>query len=250
MNLADALNSNTEGMPPNGTSGHESDWLSFCSLEVPTGSLWAGDPNIVNRDDGCVVKVPAGTYVLEAKVMDFAGHKKISRVRAILSGTLEPRLGKEIGEAGTDSALIGLCDIGALETAVSRDHEKFQQAIKDHPGAYFGIIRINIHGQVEIPFVSSGLGDGTGPVAELKANRRRIGIELEFIAADHVVEFGEPDHTYDRMQNLVNARACLYCKGTGQCYCLRSGAVSPEGCVRCNGSGSCRSSQGSGKLGW
>ena len=37
------------------------EWLPFCTFEVKTGSLWAGDPYVPNAEDGCVAQVPPGT---------------------------------------------------------------------------------------------------------------------------------------------------------------------------------------------
>ena len=39
---------------------------------------------------------------------------------------------------------------------------------------------------------------------------------------------------------------CQACRGTGQCFCLRKGAVSAAGCPRCRGSGRCSHCHGSG----
>ena len=43
MKLADFLKRNIRGDPPAGTVGVESDWLDVGTLQVTTGSLWAGE---------------------------------------------------------------------------------------------------------------------------------------------------------------------------------------------------------------
>jgi hypothetical protein len=43
---------------------------------------------------------------------------------------------------------------------------------------------------------------------------------------------------------------CSVCRGSGTCYCIRSGSVTPESCVRCNGSGKCHVCGGKGGQGW
>jgi hypothetical protein len=90
MNLANYLDKNRHDDPPKGTVGVESDWLPFCAIEVATGSLWAGDPSTANAEAGFVFQVPSGTYLLEARVMDFAGRKRISRLRVYLQGARAP----------------------------------------------------------------------------------------------------------------------------------------------------------------
>jgi hypothetical protein len=62
MNLKDYLSK--KGKAP---KGNVEDWLAFCTLDVTTGSLWAGDPHLVNADDRCVTKVPRGRYVVEGR---------------------------------------------------------------------------------------------------------------------------------------------------------------------------------------
>src|SRR5262245_49451770 len=78
VRLADVLQKNNRGDQPAGTVAVESDWLEVGTLEVTTGSLWAGDPCVCNGEDGCVVKVPRGKYLVLAKSMDFAGRKRVS----------------------------------------------------------------------------------------------------------------------------------------------------------------------------
>jgi tetratricopeptide (TPR) repeat protein len=39
---------------------------------------------------------------------------------------------------------------------------------------------------------------------------------------------------------------CSYCKGSGDCYCKRTGTVPSDHCPRCNGSGTCHVCQGTG----
>jgi hypothetical protein len=92
MRLSDYLEKNEPGDPPAGTIGAESDWLEVGTLEVTTGSLWAGDPYLCTPDDGCVVKVPPGTYIVEAKGMDFDGRRRVSRMRAYLEDSTDPAL--------------------------------------------------------------------------------------------------------------------------------------------------------------
>ena len=61
MKLSDYLSKKAKPSDPKAKG-----WLMLCTLDVPTGSLWAGDPHLANADDGCVVKVTPGRYVVEA----------------------------------------------------------------------------------------------------------------------------------------------------------------------------------------
>jgi len=183
MKLADFLKKNKHNFPPDGTIGVESDWLDTGeSLDVTTGSLWAGDPYICNAEDGCVVKVPAGVYVLQAKCMDFAGRKCVSRVRVVLKETSEPVVGKRVGETQTDIGSMAVCDIVALDEAIDDDNDQFQELIiKKLTFKDCGVVRFKMKKPIALPYISTGFGDGVAPVFALRTKRRVVGMELEFL---------------------------------------------------------------------
>ena len=79
------------------SDGKTNDWLFFSKTDVMSGKLWAGDPNLPNADDGCVVEVPRGTYVVEGIGMDFHGDRVVSRLRVRLESAANPTLGDEAG---------------------------------------------------------------------------------------------------------------------------------------------------------
>jgi len=246
VNLTDYLKQNKRGDPPPGTVGVEfPDWLDVAGLRVTTGSLWAGDPYVCNAEDGCVVKVPKGDYAVQAKAMDFAGRKRVSRLRVVLQTAENPALGDEVGEAGTDTARIAVCDIGALDAAVGSDDDQFQELVTAHDYKECGVVKFRLTRPVEMPYVSSGFGDGSGPVFELTAGRRRVGVELEFLRPGYVFE--DPDDEQDTFVGPPEEIECANCGGSGKCYCLRKGAGTAANCVRCGGSGKCRVCGGRGK---
>ena len=194
MNLRDYLSKNKQSDPPTGTVGVESDWMNAGEVEVTTGSLWAGDPFVCNAKDGCVAKVPAGTYALEAKAMDFAGRKRVSRLRAYRRGSEELVLGKQIGQTLTDTGMIALCDIVALDEAIGGDYDRFNDLITQRDYQDCGIIRFEMKKPFVIPYVSTAFGDCDALVFELKSGRRRIGMELEFLPPGYVfTDFEEED---------------------------------------------------------
>jgi hypothetical protein len=184
MKLADYLKKGRRDFPPRGTVGVETDWLDVgASVEVTTGALWAGDPYVCNAEDGCVVKVPAGTYVLQAKGMEFAGRRRVSRLRVVREGVDNAAPGKRVGETLTDVGLMAVCDIGALDEAVGGDYDAFQEGITAHDFKDWGVVRFTVKKPITIAYVASGFGDCDAPVWELRAKGRRgrVGMELEFI---------------------------------------------------------------------
>src|SRR3954469_13286283 len=103
--------------PGVGVVGVESEWMDVGPLEVSAGSLWAGDPHLMDDERAPVIKVPKGTYRVQVKGMDFKGHRRTARVRAF-GGAGDPSPGKRRGQTATDSAWVGLCDYAAYRKAV------------------------------------------------------------------------------------------------------------------------------------
>jgi hypothetical protein len=103
----------------------------------------------------------------------------------------DPKLGKEIGETGTDSAMIGVCDIGALDAALAQDSpDAVDEAIHAQVKKGFGIVKVTGRPGAVMPCVPTG-SDGSGPVYVLMAGGRRIGFQLAFIDEDGIA--GEPE---------------------------------------------------------
>ena len=174
MNLKDYL-------AGKGKEAKTEDWLEFCTLDVKSGSLWAGDPHLANSEDGCVVEVPPGKYVVEGIGMPLMGGRVVSRLRVRLQSEDHPELGEEVGEAGTDSALIGVCDIEAFDEACGEDAgDEVQEAIESQTGDGYGIIKLEKFPGAVMAFVPTG-SDGGGPVFELlSASGKCVGMELPF----------------------------------------------------------------------
>ena len=164
-------------------AGREAEWIPVAELEVVSGSLWAGDPLCMNVEDGCLVKLPAGTYVLAAQGMDFEGFRIVGRVRVYPKALRADRLqaGRAIGEAGTDSAAITVCDLRALLPVIAGQEYPFQRELEKQLRGQCGLLTNKIVPGVALPFVQSGFGDGTGPVLALTAAGKRVGIELSFL---------------------------------------------------------------------
>jgi hypothetical protein len=161
--------------------GKTKEWLHFCTLEVTTGSLWAGDPYLANADDGCVVRVPRGRYAVEGIGLAWGRYRVVSRLRVRLESAKNPKLGKQRGVAGTDSAMIGVCDIKAFDRACGPDSgDEVHEAVAAQTGDGFGVITIKKRPGAVMPFVPTG-SDGVGPVLALTSGGKCVGIELPFM---------------------------------------------------------------------
>ena len=167
-----------KGKAPKGKTG----WLPFCALEVKTGKLWTGDPMLPNEDDGCLVKVPRGKYLVEGIGMPFGSDRVVSRLRVRLESATEPKPGKEVGDAGTDSCMIGVCEIAAFEAAYQHDAgpDRVQAALDSQTGEGFGILKVPGFPEAIMPFIPTG-SDGNGPVLALMSAGKLVGIELPFM---------------------------------------------------------------------
>jgi hypothetical protein len=163
-------------------AGSAEKWLALCTLDVTTGSLWAGDPH-GHTDDGHVTKVPPGRYVVEGIGGAERGSRFVSRLRVRLQSVKDCTLGKELGETGTDSAMIGVCDLKAFQRACAGgSEEEVHEAIEAQTDRGFGIAKLRKFPGAIMPFVPIG-SDGSGPVHALVAGRKRIGIELPLTSA-------------------------------------------------------------------
>ena len=184
MTLKEYLAEGKEGQPDDDVIGVPSSWMHVGTLTIVSGSIWAGDPHLCNEEDGCIAEVPSGEYVIEAQVVDFDGIRVIGRARARLATARDISLGSEVGDTGTDSGIIGFCDMTSLDDAVSNDYDKFEEIIEGHNFGRFGVIQARMDGDIEIVYVQSGFGDGWGPVYALIADDECVGFELDFLYED------------------------------------------------------------------
>ncbi len=171
--------------------GSTTPWLPFCALQVTTGSLWAGDPYLANAEDGCVVKVPRGTYQVEGVGLSLGRRHVVSRLRVRLATASNPTPGKEAGETGTDSAMIGVCDIKAFDAALGRDgDDAIEEAIASQTENGFGIVKVKRRPGAVMPCVPTG-SDGSGPVLALMSSGMRVGFQLAFVPEDGAAQTSE-----------------------------------------------------------
>jgi hypothetical protein len=175
--------------PEPGTAGRTVGWFDLADIELSSGSLWIGDPSFswaeLAGGDGIRIALDPGRYAVQAFVMAFGGGNFIARLKVCATQAGEPTPGKELAQAGTDSAAIGVCD---AEQMLASFRGRFGEDL--NAGALFlerfdfqraGILRVDQAAGPLLVYVQSGFGDGVGPVLELVEGQRRIGVKLPFI---------------------------------------------------------------------
>lgn len=192
MTLEEFLQESSEDEPADGTIGVETDWLSVAPLKLTTGRLWIGDPQFAwaeaNEGEGCIIGVPVGDYHVEAKGIDFNGSRFVSRVRVYRDGSHDISVGDPFGDAGTDSAQIGVADQKALkasfDAACGDDVDAALDMLEENINSNVGVFEPDPRGDGRLIYLPSGVGDGGGPVLQLLSNGQCVGIEHEFIDAN------------------------------------------------------------------
>lgn len=159
----------------------ESEWLEFRSLDIAGGKLAVVDPTLF---EGPIIDVPPGTYRVQVVVMDRRDDRRIARLRVLMGA--EASAGDEIDSVGVDFAQVGVGDWEAVTraaAALDRPGEEAIIATMDTLDLY-GVIVWSPNGEADMPFVSSGYGDGSYPIYEIRRDGTRVGIEVVFIDHD------------------------------------------------------------------
>jgi hypothetical protein len=185
------LEQEIEGEAVHGSTGRETGWLRFTRLMLSEGRLLICDPDFIpSEDDGLLVELTAGQYEVQAKVMEYAGDQRVSRLRMVPAG-IAASLGEKLGETWADTGQTAVCDFTAMTRhfeGAKLDGDAFREKLddaRDEQGRC-GVLKLNAARGAVAPFTDSGFGDGTFPVFALMVDGRRVGVEIEFIAA------GEP----------------------------------------------------------
>jgi len=185
-----------QGSAVHGAPGKESDWLKLCDFPLAGERVLLCDRDFIPSEvDGLLVDLAPGRYLVEAKVLEYPGDRRISRLRVSLPGSV-PHLGESLGETWTDTATTAVCDFKAFQQAwerIGEDEglsrlEKVKETDSD-----CGVFTLDQIGGAVAPFVTSGFGDGTYPVFALVEAGKRVGFEVQFIPADSTYPFGR-DH--------------------------------------------------------
>lgn len=191
MSLQKYLNKSTNKFPQKIGKGIPSEWMPVGTVNITQGSLWAGDPYVCNEEDGFIVNVPNGKYTIEAQGFDFEGYRVIGRARARLTLESDFTHCKKAGKTGTDSAIIAICDMKALDIAIAGDDDGFQEKIMNINYKQFGRIDFRMDDDIELVYVQSGFGDGVGQVYKLLEGDTCVGIELDFLPEENISEIEE-----------------------------------------------------------
>jgi hypothetical protein len=182
-NLEQFLNGTPGGTAEGGALGSETDWLFFTTLKCRSGRLLVSDPAFLpEASDGMVLSCPAGDYRLEAKVLDFGGDRRISRLRGLLNGRFPESHGMR-GEVVVETGRIGVCDWVPFSRAWKANsgsmEDKLESSLEE--ADRIGVFRFGRSSNAALCFVESGFGDGNFPVTVAMAEHEPIGFEIEFI---------------------------------------------------------------------
>jgi hypothetical protein len=161
----------------------ETGWLEVGELEL-NGPLWIGDPYTVQRQLGFTVRLPRGSYRVEGRgLVDDQGFPRVSRLRIVSDAARAFRVGDKLGDCGTDTAMLALCDIDEVERVAEEvETDDIRERVFDAADAGCGAIEIYPRGEMlRLIFSHTGYGDGTFPVLPLRDGAHTVGVELEFI---------------------------------------------------------------------
>jgi hypothetical protein len=144
-------------------------------------------------EQGFVVDLPKGAYLIQAKVVNYGPVQYVSRFRVAIRD-LTPIVGDIVGTVGNDTAQIGVCDYEVFSEVWGEDDEasleKIQNTLWD--AEEHGVAILDEEKRAVMPFFASGFGDGEHTVRELISNQDRVGIEVEFIGEGTEYPFQTP----------------------------------------------------------
>lgn len=208
--LKQVLAEETENKTVRGSVGNETDWLEFCELTLSDGRALVCDLGFIPSDgDGLLVEMPPGRYLIRARVMDYSGDRRVSRLRVLSPGST-PTVGVQIGETWADTAAVAVCDFTVCSRAWERlgeDTATNRLEVARDSGYPCGVFELDPEVSACVPYVDSGFGDGTFPVFELMQEDKRVGFEIEFIAREEPYPFERSDSSGAAAASGTVARA-------------------------------------------
>jgi len=158
------------------------EWLIATKLPVPSGSLFIGDP-FYDPDDAYVATIPPGTYRIEARLRDLGKEWYTSQVRAVLEGSEQPKLGKQIGETCTDLAVMAFYDLKAAEEAIAGDNDLYMDRVTKKSFSGCGLVQLKLTKPMSIAYVETGFDCGA-LVYELRSGRNCVGVQVDLDFAE------------------------------------------------------------------
>ena len=133
----------------------------------------------MSEEDGVVVSVPTGGYVIETHDVDGA----VAQVRINLKGEvdLNERRAKNVW---TDCAILGIMDWGLLNKAfdLAGDDEAFLESYNNavFETEQFGVHDFGLVQNARLYNISSGDGDGVWAAFDLINQDRVVGLRVDF----------------------------------------------------------------------
>lgn len=161
-------------------TARRSGWLAFSKVSIDSGMLAIMDPMLF---PGIVIKVIAGEYDAQLRVLNDSGAFSVAAMRAVRTGTAAG-LGRYHGLLNVDFARVTLGDLAAIE----RSGREMTSA--ELSGAFLralegselcGILPWGVYDVTSTPFVRTPYGDGCFPVYELSSSAGAVGAQIIFI---------------------------------------------------------------------
>lgn len=200
--LPRSVQKRAKARPKDGSVGAERPiWYRVADLDVTSGMIDIADfASVLN--DSFRMRVPRGTYQVEAKLVDFERCTRVSRLRAILAGS-EFNLGSKCGEVSLDFAALAVADFeSARKNLNEREQEKLNKWALRAIGSTVCAkrsLRFCTHA-VSLVLCRAAFGDGTYPIFRIDERRRVVGFEVEFIPDGHVWRSPRPTVKWARVR--------------------------------------------------
>jgi hypothetical protein len=196
LDLETYFSRDPEGRDPRlGHPGHLTGWMLWGPFDVRGRNVLIVDPHRgPDARQGVLLRLAPGEYDVSLKIMEFAGDRRVARLRFARAGK-RPRLGPELGQVACETARLGFCDHELAAPAWERlgEEEAFQRVETElRDSRLVGFVELDAAAEIAMPFVDTGLGDGSFPVYELLAADIRVGFEVELIRDGARYPFGVP----------------------------------------------------------
>jgi hypothetical protein len=172
--------------PSEGSPAVESDWIAHGQIEVKGTRLQMLDVYMAGNDDeGVILRVVPGRFLIAVRVMTYSDDRRVSRLR-VRPPNATCIIGAKAGAVGVDLGAVAVCDVDLVAVWASANEDQWQdwgQQLWFNRTAPVGIFDCPA-AATELLVVDSGFGDGTYPVYHLMSDGRPVGLEIEFIRPD------------------------------------------------------------------
>jgi|GEM_PF-6282198 len=181
MLLSEAIKASDHSYSAKDVAGHElPDWYEIGNLLVESGGIEVVDPCC---HASVRVQTPNGVYAAEARLIDFGGNLRVSRLRARLETVAAPSRSAKSGTVPVELACVLVADMQALYAGLtSQEIEESYGLMCRFAGCPGSMCQLRFESKtIQFAICSSGWGDGTYPVYGLNSDGQTIGLEVVFI---------------------------------------------------------------------